>query len=97
MLVVLSKNDEVVPNAMGQSLYEASLASTVPSVQERGPEGLPILIIVDGALHENAWEHRIWRSVMSEYISRSSQLSHESNSRGLGKDPSIADGSRDMI
>lgn len=97
MLVVLSKKDEIVPTAMGQSLYEASLASTVPSGQERGTVGLPTCVIVGGALHENAWEHRIWRSVMSEYISKSSQLSHESNHRGSRKEPSTANGSSDTV
>ncbi|KAF7796679.1 hypothetical protein EIP86_007862 [Pleurotus ostreatoroseus] len=67
--VILSEKDEIVPNAMGLALYKASTASlSAPSTQEQETCGRRRLVIIDGALHEDAWQRRKWRTAMCEYI-----------------------------
>lgn len=57
MLLLLSEKDEVVPISMGTELFNLV----------RGA-GLRRRVIVEDALHENAWQQRQWTMEMSKYI-----------------------------
>lgn len=56
MLVLLSEKDELVPNSMGMDILNAV-----------EPEGRPSVVIQD-ALHENAWEQREWVREIAQYV-----------------------------
>ena len=71
-LVILSKKDEIVPNEMGESLFRAAVnIGTIPkpySDSKADESALRRLIVIDSALHENAWQDRKWRTVVCGYI-----------------------------
>lgn len=56
MLVLLSEKDELVPNWMGMAILDATKS-----------EGRSSVVIQD-ALHENAWEQRQWVREIARYI-----------------------------
>lgn len=67
MLVFISENDEIVPLEMGTELYDAAAAS--------GAGATPHMVVVKGALHEDAWDKRQWLPEMKRYI-ESVRLKH---------------------
>lgn len=56
MLVLLSEKDELVPNSMGMDILNAM-----------EPKGRSSVVIED-ALHENAWEKREWVREIAQYV-----------------------------
>ncbi|RDB21700.1 Protein ABHD13 [Hypsizygus marmoreus] len=72
MLVLVSEHDEVVPREMGAEIVEA--ASGIGG-DERGmtlskptTSTGPRLVVVPGALHENAWKKRQWEREVGTYV-----------------------------
>lgn len=65
MLVLLSQKDEIVPNEMGQLLYEA--ASLSPS-EPGTATSLRRMVVIPGALHDSAWTVRRWRGEFEGYV-----------------------------
>ncbi len=64
MLVVLSEKDEIVPNEMGQALYDASKLQE--EVGREAPQRR--LVVIPGVLHDNAWSSRRWREEIGHYL-----------------------------
>ncbi|KAH9057486.1 Alpha/Beta hydrolase protein, partial [Lactarius vividus] len=61
-MVLVSERDEVVPPAMGQEIFDALKA---PS----GTDGrIGRLVVLERALHEDAWRHRDWSQAMKQYL-----------------------------
>ncbi|KAF4569556.1 hypothetical protein EYR36_009352 [Pleurotus pulmonarius] len=60
-LVLVSEKDEVVPPEMSLRLAAATSAPAAPSHPPRSK-------ILEGALHENAWQTRAWRTEITRYI-----------------------------
>ena len=65
LMLFLSQQDELVPNVMGESLYEASYTI---SVSNGGENSLRNKVVLRNALHENAWKERLWSTEMRRYI-----------------------------
>ncbi|KAI0772234.1 Alpha/Beta hydrolase protein, partial [Irpex lacteus] len=63
MLVVLSEKDEIVPNEMGQGLYNASKVQAEP-----GQEASKRLVVIPRVIHDNAWSSRQWRRELELYL-----------------------------
>jgi len=58
-MVLVSARDEVVPPAMGQQIFDAL----------KSPDGnLGRLVVLDRALHEDAWRHQDWSQAMKQYL-----------------------------
>ena len=73
-MVLVSERDEVVPPAMGREIFDALQAS---EGAEEGGEGadagrkqerLGRCVVLDGALHEDAWRYRDWSRAMVKYL-----------------------------
>jgi uncharacterized protein len=65
-MVLVSEQDEVVPPAMGRELFEVLRAS---GGLEDGVDGaVGRLVVLEGALHENAWRYRDWAWAMKQYL-----------------------------
>ncbi|EGO19268.1 hypothetical protein SERLADRAFT_402645, partial [Serpula lacrymans var. lacrymans S7.9] len=60
ILVMLSEKDEVVPKAMGEEIWDVSACA---NTNGRGKK-----VVVEEALHENAWEQRQWVREMRKFI-----------------------------
>ncbi|KAH8984456.1 Alpha/Beta hydrolase protein [Lactarius akahatsu] len=61
-MVLVSERDEVVPPVMGQEIFDAL---KVPS----GTDGrIGRLVVLERALHEDAWRHRDWSQAMKQYL-----------------------------
>ncbi len=75
-MVLVSERDEVVPPAMGKEIFGALRASR--DIQERRGERIggsmgmqePLgrFVVVEGALHEDAWRYRKWTRAVKEYL-----------------------------
>jgi uncharacterized protein len=70
-MVLVSERDEVVPPAMGREIFE------VLQVSGNAQEGVDCwarevamqrLVMIEGALHEDAWRYRDWAKVMKQYF-----------------------------
>jgi uncharacterized protein len=70
-MVLVSERDEVVPPAMGREIFE------VLQVSGNAQEGVDCwarevamqrLVMIEGALHEDAWRYRDWAQVMKQYF-----------------------------
>lgn len=69
-MVILSKNDELVPNEMGESLFRAGARFSAGTSDASGASsnGLRRLVVVERALHEDAWKQRRWRASIGDYL-----------------------------
>jgi hypothetical protein len=75
-MVLVSERDEVVPPAMGKKIFGALQASGgnqegwegVGGGSVRMQEPLGRLVVVEGALHEDAWRYREWTWAMKRYL-----------------------------
>lgn len=56
MLVLLSEKDELVPNSMGRDILSATKSKGRSSV------------VIQDALHENAWEQAQWAREIARYV-----------------------------
>ena len=61
-MVLVSARDEVVPFAMGQEIF-AVLKAPIGS-----NEGIGRLVVLQRALHEDAWRYRDWSQAMKRYL-----------------------------
>ncbi|PCH39846.1 alpha/beta-hydrolase [Wolfiporia cocos MD-104 SS10] len=69
MLVLLSEKDEIVPPTMGEEIYRARESTRHQGTNYRSAErGQRRLVMVRGALHEQAWMHRQWVNEMTAYV-----------------------------
>jgi pimeloyl-ACP methyl ester carboxylesterase len=58
-MVLVSARDEVIPPTMGQQIFDAL----------KPPDGnLGRLVVLDRALHEDAWRHRDWSQAIKQYL-----------------------------
>lgn len=74
-MVLVSERDEVVPPAMGKELFGALRASEDDQEEREGVSGgmrmhepLGRFVVVEGALHEDAWRYREWRWAIKKYL-----------------------------
>ena len=75
-MVLVSERDEIVPPAMGGEIFSALQASGdtpegeegVIGMRERERKALSRFVVVEGALHEDAWRYRDWRRAVKEYF-----------------------------
>lgn len=61
-MMLLSEHDELVPNVMGEALFEASAGLVTKE------DGRRRVVKLRNALHENAWQDRRWLTEMRKYI-----------------------------
>jgi pimeloyl-ACP methyl ester carboxylesterase len=61
-MVLVSARDEVVPPAMGLEIFDALKAP----IGLNGEVGR--LVVLDRALHEDAWRYRDWSQAMKQYL-----------------------------
>ena len=67
LMLFLSKNDQLVPNVMGESIFDASGEFCDPQgFVEENP--LRRKVVLRRSLHENAWMERAWSSEMRRYV-----------------------------
>lgn len=59
MLVLVSARDEVVPREMGRALYDA-----------RPLGGCAKFVVIEDALHENAWREKQWAHELASYLEK---------------------------
>ncbi|GJE91713.1 alpha/beta hydrolase [Phanerochaete sordida] len=64
MLLVLSKKDEIVPNCQGMAIFDAARAGE----EDAEKEGTRRVVVLNSALHENAWRDRQWRTEVEAYV-----------------------------
>ncbi|KAG5638730.1 hypothetical protein H0H81_010540 [Sphagnurus paluster] len=69
MLVLVSENDEVVPRTMGAQIVKAAAERDVQSGAGDPVRG-PQLVVIRGALHENAWDRYGWAEAVRAYVRR---------------------------
>ena len=75
-MVLVSEWDEIVPPAMGREIFSALQASGdtpegeegVIGMREREQKVMSRFMVVEGALHEDAWRYRDWRRAVKEYL-----------------------------
>lgn len=74
-MVLVSERDEVVPPAMGKEIFGALRASWDDQEGRedvggsmRMQEPLGRFVVVEGALHEDAWRYREWRRAIKNYL-----------------------------
>jgi uncharacterized protein len=69
-MVLVSERDEVVPPAMGREIFEVLRVSGYAEGDgdggARGAVGR--LVVLEGALHEDAWRYRDWAQAMKQYL-----------------------------
>jgi uncharacterized protein len=65
-MVLVSERDEVVPPAMGREIFEVLRASR--GLEDGIGGGVGRLVVLEGALHENAWGYRDWVRAMKQYL-----------------------------
>jgi uncharacterized protein len=70
MMIVVSEMDEVVPAEMGKELWEASRGGVDVSNDAKGSnsDGFGSKVVIQNALHDDAWQHRQWLKEMTRYI-----------------------------
>jgi pimeloyl-ACP methyl ester carboxylesterase len=76
-MVLVSERDELVPPAMGKEIFGALRASAGNQPENgwedvgggmRLQEPLGRFVVVEGALHEDAWRYREWTRAMKQYF-----------------------------
>ena len=74
-MVLVSERDEVVPPAMGKEIFDVLRATggnqegwEGVSGSMRMQEPMGRFVVVEGALHEDAWQYREWRRAMKKYL-----------------------------
>lgn len=67
-LFLVSEKDELVPRAMGDELWAAACGTFKEGRGVRQGAATGRMVIVQGALHENAWQRRAWAEEMKRYI-----------------------------
>jgi hypothetical protein len=74
-MVLVSEGDEVVPPAMGKEIFGALRATAgnqegweAVGGSMRMQEPLGRFVVVEGALHEDAWRYREWTRAMKKYM-----------------------------
>lgn len=75
-MVLVSERDEVVPPAMGGEIFSALQASGDTPEAVGGIGGMRMqerkllgrFVVVEGALHEDAWRYREWTRVVRDYL-----------------------------
>jgi uncharacterized protein len=73
-MVLVSERDEVVPPPMGKEIFGALQASAgnregwEGGMRMQEPLGRFVVVVVDGALHEDAWRYREWTRAMKKYL-----------------------------
>ena len=74
-MVLVSERDEVVPPAMGREISD--LLRGFRDMDEKGEgavadgrrgESLGRMVVLEGALHEDAWRYRDWCRAMKQYL-----------------------------
>jgi hypothetical protein len=75
--VIVSERDEVVPPEMGREIFNALRASEDTQeggegvgsmVREQEQKLLGRFVVVEGALHEDAWRYREWTRAVKLYL-----------------------------
>ena len=74
-MVLVSERDEVVPPAMGREIFNV-LQGSRDMMDEKGEgavadgrrEPLGRFVVLEGALHEDAWRYRDWCRAMKQYL-----------------------------
>lgn len=61
-MVLVSARDEVVPPPMGREIFDALKAP----IETDGSMGR--LVVLERALHEDAWRHRDWSQTVKQYL-----------------------------
>jgi hypothetical protein len=76
-MVLVSERDEVVPPGMSREIFGALRESGGNNTRENGEgvvggmrmrELLGRFVVVEGALHEDAWRYREWRRAVKQYL-----------------------------
>ena len=76
-MVLVSERDEVVPPAMGWEIFNALRLRASGGMSEDGErrcvagesrEPLGRFVVLEGALHEDAWRYRNWSRAMQQYL-----------------------------
>jgi uncharacterized protein len=67
-MVLVSERDEVVPPAMGREIFEVLQASGDAQEGWAREVAMRRLVMIEGALHEDAWRYRDWAQVMKQYF-----------------------------
>jgi uncharacterized protein len=78
-MVLVSERDEVVPPTMGREIFDALRMRTSGDIDEdverRGEleagerrEPLRRFVVLEGALHEDAWRYRDWSQAIKQYL-----------------------------
>jgi uncharacterized protein len=76
-MVLVSEQDEVVPPEMGREIFGALRASDDTQegregvgsrMREQGRKLLGRFVVVEGALHEDAWRYREWTRAVKQYL-----------------------------
>ena len=74
-MVLVSERDEVVPPVMGREIFDV-LRGSRDMTNEKGEaavadgrrEPLGRFVVLEGALHEDAWRYRDWSGAMKQYL-----------------------------
>jgi hypothetical protein len=73
-MVLVSERDEVVPPAMGREISDLLRGSRDMDEKEEGAvadgrrESLGRMVVLEGALHEDAWRYRDWSRAIKQYL-----------------------------
>jgi pimeloyl-ACP methyl ester carboxylesterase len=69
-MVLVSERDEVVPPAMGREIFGALRLRASGGMGECGVSREPLgrFVVLEGALHEDAWRYRDWSRAMRQYL-----------------------------
>jgi uncharacterized protein len=76
-MVLVSERDEIVPPAMGREIFGALQLRASGGMGEDGErrgvaggsrESLGRFVVLEGALHEDAWRYRNWSRAMQQYL-----------------------------
>jgi len=73
LCVMSSARDELVPISMGERMHRAAVGSGAIKVVER--------VVIDKALHEDAWRRVQWGKEVVGFIRRTCELYPESKKR----------------
>ena len=65
-MVLVSERDEVVPPAMGREIFDVLRGEGAVAGERREPLGR--FVVLEGALHEDAWRYRDWSRAMKQYL-----------------------------
>jgi hypothetical protein len=78
-MVLVSERDEVVPPTMGREIFDALRMRTSGDIDEdverwggleagERREPLRRFVVLEGALHEDAWRYRDWSRAIKQYL-----------------------------